>query len=97
MHPEFNNVFANLQMLYYDWDDGHPRFLYRESVLEINFTVPFAEIRDHYPNASFRLDSVLFTGDMNIEELAFIDILVNNVVVLYNKSVPTKKLGLTML
>ena len=98
MHPEFKNVFTNLQIIgSYDWDDGHPRFLNRDSILVVDYNVPFAEIRDHYPNASFKLDSVLFIGDSNIEEFARVDIWVNNEEYLRFQPVAPKKRGLTNL
>lgn len=54
-----------------DWAYGHNRLWNTESGVEINYSIPFAEIREHYPDARFVLDSAYFAawnqGDLIVE------------------------------
>lgn len=73
MHPEFKNVFTGLKVRdgNWDWENGHLRLLDYYSRLVISYNIPFAEIREHYPKASFKLETVLFT-DSYSDDLAYV-------------------------
>ena len=64
IHPEFDGVFTDMSVIGpNDWAYGHNRlWTAGQSAIEINYNIPFAEIREHYPNARFKLDSAYFAA-----------------------------------
>ena len=63
-HSEFDGVFTDLQVLgSNDWAYGHNRLWQQgDSRIVMNYSIPYAEIREHYPNASFKLKSGYFAA-----------------------------------
>ena len=63
-HSEFDGVFTALQVLgSNDWAYGHNRLWQQgDSRIVMDYSIPYAEIREHYPNASFKLKSGYFAA-----------------------------------